>query len=767
MGNYLNSKENKPIYDNYNYNGNDNFFINNNEEKNNLYTNINNDNNNIIGSLTKVDIIKDNNLEINTSTSLTQQVKNITSIVNNLSEEMKKTSLNIGSLNLALNNISKLVSKIKEKNNNSLSYTFPMYNDFMLGEMKHEFIEKKKKEFKKEIKREIKDKYISSILDKLKKKKKEISILKKENDNLKNELKNLNNQILTDKNELKNQLANVSDCLKKQIENENKNLKGQISDLIKKNDNDIGNIRKYINSEIDNIKKKYDPKMAEFENYKKKSQIDITNLQKQIPNEIKTLKSHIITEMDKKEKQYNSKFDNFEKLNKENNIEIGKVKIKSESVIELLKKEIEKINTEQERLKAQDEIKTKELKNLNEKINKNKEEIANANEQIEIINKNSRKNTLDIIRESIRTFNDTLTKKRILYKQKIQHDNKLELFSDNKYARVGLNNIGNNCYINSVLQILKNIPKFTYNLTQLNDKDKFLLSLKNLLINICISNKSSFSPEEFKTNLGMENKRFSDNNQYDSTIFYISLLNIINKKLNTKKNNYKKIDMAQYADKSLQERFKIWKENYLLKNQTFIFQFFYIFYVNEIECNSCHHINQSFQATNFLDFPIVSEKKLVKNLEECFENYQMIKNLKNECSKCNKSDQSQHFTLLELPPVLIINLKRVGENVAYFNEIDIPFQLDMEKIIKKVKNISIYELRGFIKHLGDENSGHNFAFCKNMFDDKWYKYNDSNCNLINGEPQLDKIFLLCYIQVGSDVDNIEYLKKIIDSFNVN
>ena len=104
----------------------------------------------------------------------------------------------------------------------------------------------------------------------------------------------------------------------------------------------------------------------------------------------------------------------------------------------------------------------------------------------------------------------------------------------------------------------------------------------------------------------------------------------------------------------------------------------------------------------------------------------------------------------------------MGEQCAYFNEIEIPFQLDMKKLIKYVNNYTIYELRGFIKHDGNEKSGHNYAFCKNMFDDKWYKYNDSNCSLINNEPKLDKIFFLCYIKVGNDEENIFYLNKIID-----
>lgn len=113
----------------------------------------------------------------------------------------------------------------------------------------------------------------------------------------------------------------------------------------------------------------------------------------------------------------------------------------------------------------------------------------------------------------------------------------------------------------------------------------------------------------------------------------------------------------------------------------------------------------------------------------------------------------------------MINLKRVGENTAYFNEIDIPFYLNMKKIIKNLKNNIIYELRGFIKHSGNEKYGHNYALCKNMFDDKWYKYNDSICSPIENVPKLNKVFFLCYIQIGNDVANIEYLNQIIEILN--
>lgn len=604
-------------------------------------------------------------------------------------------SSNISSFAISINN---LAEQINNNKNNKFSNGFPIINDYYLDEMRHEFVQKKKKKFKNEINNEIKNKYISPILESNKKKDEEILNLNNEKNQLKSEIKNLYEEILKNNNKLESKIENLKTQIEKEKKINEENNKAK-ENLIQENKNKLDILKKEILSEIENLRKK------------------------------------IIFQIENNEKTYNSKL---EKFKNENNMEIGKSKEKHEEDIQTLKKEI--------------------VKNI--------KELQNAKKEIDIINKNLKKKTINIINESFTKLDNLLNKKYSLNKHKKQNDQKLKLFSDKNYARVGLNNIGNNCYINSVLQVLKNIPKFTYNFYELNESDKFLSSFKDLLINICKSNISSFSPKEFKLYLGIENKRFSGNNQYDSTIFYVSLLNIINKKLNNvSKDNYKKLDMTKYENKSLQEKFEIWKNNYKIKNKTFIFEFFYIFYVNEIECISCHHKNQAFQAMNFLDFPIVSDNGIVKNLEECFINFQMEKSLEDNCSKCHNNKIRQQFIFLELPPVLIINLKRVGERSAYFNEIEIPFQLDMEKLIKTVKINSIYELRGFIKHSGDERGGHNYAFCKNMFDDKWYKYNDCNCSSINCEPELDKIFFLCYIKVGSDIENIFYLKKIMESLN--
>ena len=556
-----------------------------------------------------------------------------------------------------------------------------------------------------------------------------------------------------------------------------------------------------LNENIKNLKKKIEEKDILFEDYKIKN--------KSITENIENSLNKILSEIESLKTQNNNSNQN--KTKYENGLED---KNKNELMIlkrekELSKVELEKLNSKhneldlinKELIKKNEELKNQnnvfkkinkelnfqneELKNKNGELKEQNEKIAQQNKEITIQNEKLIEKNKELIKqnEELQKLNEGIKKKnKELIKQneelklkkgeskdKIQDENKTKKYYDKKYAIRGLNNIGNNCYMNSVLQILKNIPQFSYNIINLNDNgDNFLIQLKNLFFNLCSSDDSAVSPKEFKKYLGLEKlgKMFAGNNQYDSSIFYVSLLNIIDKKLNIEK--IKKIDMTQYKDKTLEERLAIYKKNdYNFKKETFIFDTFYIYFANEIKCKSCKNIIHVFQKLNFLDFPIVNLNGYVKSLEECFENYQKIKDVKDTCSKCNNFGITHKFIFLKLPPVLIINLKRVGEQTVYFNEIQIPNKLNMEKIIKNSINFSnsIYELRGFIKHDGDEKSGHNFAFCKNMFDDKWYEYNDSICRKINDELNLNKIFFLCYIKLGSDFENFDIVEKIVEALN--
>ena len=609
--------------------------------------------------------------------------------------------------------------------------------------------------------------------------KNENSILKKRIDNIEGQFEQYKKVMTNELNEIKQNNSRIENLIKlnhleitKNIENKynslNENIK-YLNNRIRNSENSfkeyningkttmdlLNNSFKKIFCEMESLKKQIDDnnknnfKFEDLGSTKEKPKngyIDLKNSQESFENnkpkynELDFYKQ----ELKKQRIEFNNKNNELKKLNKEYENQNNGLKQQNEELI----KQNDELKNQTEKLKKQNI----DIKNLYEEIKKEKEEIK---KQIGELKKQNEDATIQ---------NKGFASHNLEKGKEVKYGKKEKKIFEKRYAMVGLNNIGNNCYMNSVLQILKNVPQFTYNILKLNDnRDNFLSELKNLFVNLCTSN-FSVSPKEFKKYLGLEKlgKAFAGTNQYDSSIFYVSLLNIIDKKLNQGK--IKKIDMSKYLNKTLEERLLIYKRNdYSCKNNTFIFDTLYIYFVNEIKCRTCDYVNHVFQKMNFIDFPIVTKNGNVKSLEECFENYQQMKIIKDTCSKCNGDGITHEFIFLEIPPVLMINLKRVGEQSAYFNEIEIPHKLDIGKIIKHTTNVSNsnYELRGFIKHDGDEKSGHNYTFCKNMFDNKWYEYNDSICRNIKNEPNLNKIFFLCYIRKDSIFENIDYLEEIV------
>lgn len=243
----------------------------------------------------------------------------------------------------------------------------------------------------------------------------------------------------------------------------------------------------------------------------------------------------------------------------------------------------------------------------------------------------------------------------------------------------------------------------------------------------------------------------------------------MHKKLNNaKKEEIKKINFNEVNSiVNINEHFKIIKEFYSSKNKSIIFDFFYGYFANEIKCSSCNHTKRNIQLFTFLDLPIITKyNKNLESLEDCIENYLSLNNEEGNknytCSNCNKSCLTLQNIILELPPILMINLKRIGENETYLNDIKIPFELEVNKI-KNANINSIYELVGFIRHLGNEKGGHNYTVCKNMFDDQWYSYDDTIITELEKNPSTKDSFFYCYIKKGDDIQNIKYLRGIPNS----
>ena len=279
-----------------------------------------------------------------------------------------------------------------------------------------------------------------------------------------------------------------------------------------------------------------------------------------------------------------------------------------------------------------------------EKINKKFKDILQSNFLIKINFTELQKNPILIqIKKPKKKENKNLEKRYLT-------------FSGN----VGLPNLGNTCYLNSVIQILSQIYQLShFFLTEkykeyINKENnmgsngiivlKFgkvidtLWSFKDVIIQNFEMNKKNYEAyyydQEKETNIkqiminlleeiSKNNVLYKGYEQHDALEFFIYFIDILHEDLN----QAKKKELLNLLDgkNSLEEIFEYkWKlfENY---NDSFISKMFYGMNHSEITCYECYNVEHIFETFNVLTLPVfINSNKPSK--EE-------IKNLKNNNKK--------------------------------------------------------------------------------------------------------------------------------------
>ena len=265
---------------------------------------------------------------------------------------------------------------------------------------------------------------------------------------------------------------------------------------------------------------------------------------------------------------------------------------------------------------------------------------------------------------------------------------------------IGLQNIGNTCYMNSAIQLLMNSDGFK-NIININkDKSENLNIIYNFIIKYNNSEKYII-PKEIKNIVGKRKKIFCGFGQQDSHEFLLYLFDIIDEDL--KKNN------------NLHDLFGI------------------NFSIN-FKCKVKNCLNESEHTENdlFLNLDVKN------NLDNSYRNYKEIYKLVGDnmymCDKCNmKRPGRKKIRTSKWPSELIIVLKRFNNNLVKNNtDIYIPLQWRHG-----------YKLKGGILHSGTLGGGHYVYFGRKK--NKWYLFNDSSVSEIhNIENYKNKAYILHY-----------------------
>ena len=304
-------------------------------------------------------------------------------------------------------------------------------------------------------------------------------------------------------------------------------------------------------------------------------------------------------------------------------------------------------------------------------------------------------------------------------------------------SKLGLQNLGNTCYMNTSLQIISHTPIFINRLLQNKNKIDYSTPISNKfydLINKFSTSSYAFSPLEFKSTFSSKHRQFAGYDQCDTQEFCRILLEDINSELNKIKGKkpYKELETKNKSKIQCNNEY-----NSLFKSRedSIVIDTFYGQIINIFNC-TCNYKTYSFQ--NVLDLPLLIPRNetysinINKLLDLCFEGENI--QFETKCEQCHQKTIHEKIILLSHPPeILILSIQRLNNRTKRKNNISVQFteKLNLKKYIDEecCNNIRTdYELYAIANHSGTIDYGHYFAYVK--IDNNWYEFNDSSVHQI-------------------------------------
>lgn len=323
----------------------------------------------------------------------------------------------------------------------------------------------------------------------------------------------------------------------------------------------------------------------------------------------------------------------------------------------------------------------------------------------------------------------------------------------NRSKFVGLNNLRNTWYMNSIFQQLFMIPCFRASVMKADNPNKntVIYQSKLMIAALLKLDKPSFTPRDFFSSLTDESGHpFNPSEQRDADEFFVRYWNL------------------------LEEGLKGTKESKLIKT------LFEGKYANQLICIDCPHRSERDEAFVTLSLQVKNKKTIKESLAAFVESEILQGDNAYSCEQCSTKVTCMKRTWIkQLPNVLVSVLKRFELNYDTMSHIKLNGKLEFSKelnmkeytveyiekqtLLKEMEDKNLakadltyakrailerelpsdyyqYHLKGVVIHMGEANAGHYYSYiadrdCFNT--NQWYEFNDSEVHPFDVE-ELDE-----------------------------
>ncbi|XP_035208006.1 ubiquitin carboxyl-terminal hydrolase 8-like [Stegodyphus dumicola] len=321
----------------------------------------------------------------------------------------------------------------------------------------------------------------------------------------------------------------------------------------------------------------------------------------------------------------------------------------------------------------------------------------------------------------------------------------------------GLRNLGNTCFMNSIIQCLSNtIPLADYFTTgQYMDDinrdsrqsgevaEEFAVVIRALWM----GQYKSFSPKDFKNTVSRCLAVCIGNEQQDSHEFLVVLMEKLHADLN-KRHGRSVTKLEESADENA-----FW-QHHKSYNFSKISEIFEGLLKSTLTCLSCRKTSDNYEVFSCLSLPILGSRC---SLKECFQYFLKSEKIYGEaawdCPRCKqKKEAEKRLRICRLPNILVIQLKRFSYEGLWRRKLQTHVDFDLVLDVPCEENgeecLQSYSLYGIVNHYGTLEGGHYTAYC-NALSNKWYKYDDHEVSEINvSDIKTSAAYILFYQAVN-------------------